>query len=199
MFNILKKISSGQPCDITGIEDYSELDKHGGIQWPISKTDSSDIKCERRLFSDGLFYTKTKKAFFVYEQPKSNPEKATKEFPYVLMTGRGTSAQWHTGTRTGKSNILKKMYPEKCYLEINEFDAIEKNIDDGDIIKISSPRGTVSATAFVTNTVNKGQAFMPMHYEETNILTNQIVDPYSRQPNYKGCSINYKKIKGTCK
>lgn len=199
VFNILKKISSGQPCDITGIEDYSELDKHGGIQWPISKTDSSDIKCERRLFSDGLFYTKTKKAFFVYEQPKSNPEKPTKEFPYVLMTGRGTSAQWHTGTRTGKSNILKKMYPEKCYLEINEFDAIEKNIDDGDIIIISSTRGTVSATAFVTNTVNKGQAFMPMHYEETNILTNQIVDPYSRQPNYKGCSINYKKIKGTCK
>ena len=47
--------------------------------------------------------------------------------------------------------------------------------------------------------VGKDKVFMPMHYEETNILTNQIVDPYSRQPNYKGCSINYKKIKGTCK
>ena len=132
-------------------------------------------------------------ALFIYEQPKSNPDKTTKKFPFVLITGRGTSAQWHTGTRTGKSNILKKMYPEKCYLEINEFDAIEKNINDGDIIKISSPRGTVSATAFITNTVNRGQTFMPMHYRETNVLTHQVVDPYSRQPNYKGCSINYER------
>ena len=61
------------------------------------------------------FFIQKQRKLFVYEQPKSNPEKATKEFPYVLMTGRGTSAQWHTGTRTGKSNILKKMYPEKCY------------------------------------------------------------------------------------
>ena len=27
-------LSRGQPCDITGIDDYAMLDQHGGIQWP---------------------------------------------------------------------------------------------------------------------------------------------------------------------
>ena len=33
-FQILKRLSAGQPCDITGIDDYAMLDERGGIQWP---------------------------------------------------------------------------------------------------------------------------------------------------------------------
>jgi len=91
-----------------------------------------------------------------------------------------------------KFKINKKMYPEKCYIEINSEDALEKKIEDGDVVMITSARNAVPATAFITDTVTQGQCFMPMHYEETNYLTNQIVDPYSRQPNYKGCVINYR-------
>src|SRR6185503_14672432 len=34
VFQILKRLSRGQPCDITGIRDYRMLDECGGIQWP---------------------------------------------------------------------------------------------------------------------------------------------------------------------
>ena len=34
VFQLLKQLSAGQPCDITGIDDYDMLDERGGIQWP---------------------------------------------------------------------------------------------------------------------------------------------------------------------
>src|SRR6185312_7929833 len=36
VFQILKRLSAGLPCDITGVEDYRDLDANGGIQWPWS-------------------------------------------------------------------------------------------------------------------------------------------------------------------
>ena len=35
VFQILKKLSAGMPCDITGIADYHMLDQARGIQWPL--------------------------------------------------------------------------------------------------------------------------------------------------------------------
>jgi assimilatory nitrate reductase catalytic subunit len=73
VFQILKKLSAGQPCDFTGIEDYRHLDASGGIQWPARagqqlETPSDDLGAEkaaqtppfereRRLFADGRFFT----------------------------------------------------------------------------------------------------------------------------------------------
>jgi hypothetical protein len=34
VFQILKRLSAGRPCGITGIRDYAMLDAAGGIQWP---------------------------------------------------------------------------------------------------------------------------------------------------------------------
>ncbi|MDQ6633046.1 MAG: molybdopterin-dependent oxidoreductase, partial [Verrucomicrobiota bacterium] len=35
VFQILKKLSAGQPCDFSGIEDYRMIEEAGGIQWPL--------------------------------------------------------------------------------------------------------------------------------------------------------------------
>ena len=34
VFQILKRLSAGQPCDFTGVPDYHALDEHRGVQWP---------------------------------------------------------------------------------------------------------------------------------------------------------------------
>jgi len=60
---------------------------------------------ERRLFEDGLFYHTDKKARFLFEAPRDMPEPPDEEYPFVLLTGRGSSSQWHTQTRTGKWTI----------------------------------------------------------------------------------------------
>jgi assimilatory nitrate reductase catalytic subunit len=212
VFQILKRCSNGQPCDITGIRDYRMIDEAGGIQWPCSpgmKDEAGGMNqgatasliphpssfTERRLFEDGRFYHPDGKARFLYEPPREVPEKTDAEFPFVLLTGRGTSAQWHTETRTGKSGILRRLSPENLYVEIHPIDAVRLGIAANTMVRVSSRRGAAIATAFVTASVQSGQVFMPMHYVGTNELTYPAFDPYSRQPSYKHCAVRVEHIK----
>lgn len=188
VFQLLKACSKGQPCDITGIQDYAMLDESGGIQWPLPDGLPPQQQ-ERRLFADGKFFTPDGRANFVFEAPRPAPEVADEAWPMVLLTGRGTSAQWHTQTRTGKSAVLRKLYPEAVYIEIHPQDAKRMGVADGMPVRVESRRGAAQAAAKVTTTVQPGQVFMPMHYPETNLLTLRTVDPHSRQPSYKACSV----------
>jgi anaerobic selenocysteine-containing dehydrogenase len=204
VFQILKELSRDQPCDITGIHDYQMIDNAGGIQWPLPDTFNDaaaskdepapgltiSVQPERRLFENGLFYHPDKKARFLYETPRDVPELPDKEYPFVLLTGRGTVSQWHTQTRTGKSGVLKRLYPNDIYVEMNPLDAEALGIEANQKVPIVSRRGQVTATAFITNTVQAGQLFIPMHYSVANQLTFPVFDPYSRQPAYKACAVS---------
>ncbi|HEY0455427.1 MAG TPA: molybdopterin-dependent oxidoreductase, partial [Verrucomicrobiae bacterium] len=211
VFQILKKCSAGQPCDITGIEDYRHLEASGGIQWPYPadnhsasrETDPSDPSRaaplpkalrERRLFEDGQFFTSDRKARFIFEQPRALPEAPDRQFPFVLLTGRGSSAQWHTLTRTNKSDVLRKLGPSRIYVEMNPADARRIGVRSGEIVSVSTRRGEARAAVVITATIQPGQLFMPMHFAETNRLTLPAVDPYSRQPSYKHCAARIEAI-----
>jgi len=194
VFELLKQISSDRPCDIRGIRDYAMIDRCGGIQWPWPE--NAEVKSpvqERRLFEDGLYYHADGRAKFLFEEPRELPEQPDAAFPLLLLTGRGTSSQWHTQTRTGKSDVLRQLYPEEAYVEINPADAAALTIYDWDRVQVSSRRGAVLVSAVVTSTVQPGQLFMPMHYAETNELTFPAFDKYSRQPSYKACAVKLEK------
>lgn len=189
VFRLLRDLTVDQPCDITAVTGYGMLEGNGGIQWPCA--DRSDLTSnQRRLFEDGQFYHANKKARFIFEKPKPLAEPLNNAFPFQLLTGRGTSSQWHTQTRTGKSAVLRKLYPSECYVEISMVDAAQYGIEPNDKVLVVSKRGKVEATAFVVNTVQVGQLFMPMHYAKANQLTHASFDPYSRQPSYKASAVN---------
>jgi len=114
------------------------------------------------------------------------------DFPFLLLTGRGTSAQWHTQTRTSKSAILRQLYPANIYVEINPEDALRLKIFDNQKVIVASRRAEVEAAAVVTPTIQPGQVFISMHYPETNRLTFSEFDPYSRQPSYKASAVSLK-------
>ena len=187
-FHLLRELSRGQACDITGIRDYQHIDECGGIQWPWIGGPENPAQ-ERRLFEDGVFFHADAKARFMFEAPRNVPEPVDDEYPFVLLTGRGTSSQWHTLTRTGKSDVLRKLAPETVYLEINVQDAARLQIADQSLVRVASRRGSLTATAFVCGTVRPGQVFLPMHYATVNQLTYPSFDPYSRQPSYKACAV----------
>jgi assimilatory nitrate reductase catalytic subunit len=194
-FQLMKEISRGQPCDITGIEDYAHIDAAGGIQWPWSEQGSQGQPAqERRLFEDGKFFTPDGKARMIFDIPRPVAEPTDAEFPFVLLTGRGSSAQWHTGSRTDKSDVLRKLAPANCYVEINPADAKRLGIEPGDEVSISSRRASIVASAFVTSTVCAGQLFVPMHYRAVNRLTHSSFDPHSRQPSYKYCAVTVRPV-----
>lgn len=214
VFQILKRCSAGQPCDISAIVDYEMLDAHGGIQWPctddsFSRDSMNDeppgtngsgapmsraLPNQRRLFADGKFYHADGRAKFVFADPEPTPESIDEEYPLVLLTGRGTSAQWHTQTRTGTSAVLRKLHPANIYAEINPDDASLLGIEENELVQISSRRGKIVAAACLTPTVNLGQIFIPMHYETANQLTFPAFDPHSRQPSYKHCAVRINRL-----
>lgn len=188
VFQILKELSRGRPCDITGIEDYAMLDRCGGIQWPLPA--GAELSNDgRRLFSDGRFYTLDGRAKLHFTDPRPLPEAPSPSYPLLLLTGRGSSSQWHTGTRTKRSAVLSKLAPSELYLEISPIDAASLGIRPHDRVEVSSQRGTVRARAFVTHSVKPGQVFLPMHDQAMNQLTFAAFDPYSRQPAYKACAV----------
>lgn len=187
VLDILKRLSIGRPCDLSGITDYRALDEAGGIQWPYPAT-AADPSPERRLFGDGRFYHEDGRARFVFEEPRPVPEPIGEGFPFQLMTGRGSAAQWHTQTRTAKSAILRKLSPAGALVEIHPEDAAALGLRPGDPACIETRRGGVTALAVITPTVPQGHLFMPMHDALTNVLTLSAFDPESRQPACKACA-----------
>ena len=196
VFQILKEISRGQPCDITGIRDYRMLDDCGGIQWPYTERDAEqgDPLPQRRLFEDGRFFHCNGKARMLFESPRAVVEPADAEYPLTLLTGRGSAAQWHTQTRTGKSAVLRKLAPSDIYVEISPATARQLQIAPGEWVRVESRRGALAARAFPTPVVQPDQVFIPMHYAQTNRLTLAVFDPYSKQPSYKSCAVRVRKL-----
>jgi assimilatory nitrate reductase catalytic subunit len=199
VFAILQELTRGRPCDLTGVAGYEHVDS-GAVQWPLSEEaaargegqaaeDGSDDvggpTVERRLFADGRFFTPSGRARFVVDDPVAPPEPTNDRYPLVLLTGRGSSSEWHTGTRTSKSPVLRQLAPDGLWLEIHPDDAASRAIEPGAHVAVRSRRGTVVAQALVVPTVGKGQVFLPMHDARTNVLTVAAVDPHSRQPAYK--------------
>jgi assimilatory nitrate reductase catalytic subunit len=123
------------------------------------------------------------------------PEPTTADYPLLLLTGRGSSSQWHTQTRTRRSAVLSKLAPTELYIEISAADARRFGVAPDETVQVSSQRGSVSARVFVTNSVRQGEVFMPMHYDGMNRLTFPSFDPYSRQPSYKACAVRISKRK----
>lgn len=199
VFRILQELSRGQPCDISGIDGYAQLARCGGLQWPWSQEDSeaiagADPEQHRRLFEDGRFFTSDGRAQLVVADVSPMPEPPDTDFPYLLLSGRGSASQWHTQTRTSKSTLLRKLYPNQPFAEIHPADAEALGVSHGQKIQLRSRRGQAEVRAVVTSTVSPGQLFVPMHYEATNRLTLSHFDPISRQPSYKNCAIQVESL-----
>jgi len=187
-FRLLRDLTKDRPCDITGVEGYEMVDRLGGVQWPYPAANPPADR-ERRLFEDGNYYTPSGKAKLLFSPPAELPEPTDAAYPFTLLTGRGTSSQWHTQSRTAKSDILKKLYPEEAYVEIHPADATRLRLKENDTVIVRSRRGEMQASVYVAPTVQPGQLFLPMHYPEVNRLTHPSFDPHSRQPNYKACAV----------
>ena len=197
-FKILQRVSAGRPCDISGIADYRMIDDARGIQWPYPAGSPAPgdpgFDPQRRLFADGQFSHADGKAHFWFEEPRPHPEPVDDAFPLILLTGRGSASQWHTETRTSKSDVLRKLYPSETRVEIHPADAQRHGVAPGDKVVVASRRGSMTARAFISSTVRVGQIFVAMHDQTLNRLTHPSFDPYSRQPSYKACAVSIRPL-----
>ena len=190
-FNFMRACTKNMPDDITGIE-YEDLENSHGIQWPFRKGEVLTDD-QRRLYEDGNFFTADKKANFVFEEIRENPIQLTKEYPYVLNSGRGTVGQWHTQTRTREIPIVADAAPKMAYVFMHPSLAKEKGIAENDIVEISSSNGqSADFEVHFHDGVRENELFAPMHYIECNLLTPSVYDAYSKEPSYKVAAVNIK-------
>ncbi|SEQ55290.1 ferredoxin-nitrate reductase [Hyunsoonleella jejuensis] len=181
-------MTKGTNIDVSFL-NYDRLKNEGTFQWPVPEHKPEGTP---RLFLDKKFYTASQKAIFNIPSKTYNTSvQPNANYPLILTTGR-VRDQWHTMTKTGKVSRLKTHYP-KPVLEINPVDAYLYKIKDGDVTEIRGENGVVRVRAKVTDTIKKGVVFLPMHWgkqlsndlNRANNLTNTLVDPISKEPDFK--------------
>jgi len=161
-----------------------------GLRWPCPDPDHPGTQY---LHKDG--FARGKGAFSaVFYRPSM--ELPDEEYPFILTTGR-TLCHFHTGTMTRKVSGLNYLRNEEL-VEINPLDGNALGIEDGDLVEVSSRRGTVRARAKMTDKSSEGVAFMTFHFAETptNVLTSSALDPVAKIPELKFCAVKLSKATG---
>ncbi|HZD57844.1 MAG TPA: molybdopterin-dependent oxidoreductase, partial [Anaerolineales bacterium] len=115
-------------------------------------------------------------------------EQPDDEYPFILTTGR-VLEHWHGGTMTRHSK-LDDLYPE-ALVEVNPADAALMGISDGQVVRVSSRRGSIVLRANVTEKTTAGVVFIPFHFVEAaaNLLTIDALDPEALIPEFKACAV----------
>jgi len=121
-------------------------------------------------------------------------EGTDKEYPVALTTGR-VLEQFHTGTMSRNSRILEELSPEP-FIEMSGHDSRSYDIVDGELISVSTRRGSLRIKVRVTDSAKPGVVFIPFHFKEAaaNVLTIDALDPVAKIPEYKVCACRIEKI-----
>ncbi len=168
---------------------YARLDK-GGIQWPCPTADHPGTST---LFLD-RFNTENGKARIHPVDFSAQAEKADKEYPFILNSGR-ILYQYHSSTMSRRNDVLNA-YANSPYVLMNEKDAESLGLSDGEIVRLVSARGELQTPLKKSTEVAQGELFMPWHFPEApvNNLTRGELDPYSKIAPFKYSACRVEKI-----
>ncbi|HET7608447.1 MAG TPA: molybdopterin dinucleotide binding domain-containing protein, partial [Gammaproteobacteria bacterium] len=151
-----------------------------------------------RLFSDGRFFTASRKARLVPTPPRAPARQPDADYPLVLNTGR-VRDQWHTMTRTGKSPRLSGQHAEP-FVQLHPLDAARFGLALGDLAEVASAGARIVVRLEITDAVAPGQAFVPMHWGDVFAsnarackLIRSAVDPVSGQPELKAAPVRVRR------
>jgi anaerobic selenocysteine-containing dehydrogenase len=221
-FEAWKRCSAGRPCDYTRL-DYDRLrGSDSGIQWPCNDRAPDGTE---RLYTDGIAWADadtcetygkdlvTGGAVSLVEYRSLNPdgkallkaaeylpphELPTDDYPLQLTTGR-TVYHFHTRTKTARAPQLNAAAPD-VWVEVSAADADAQGLAEGDLVDVTTPRGSVRGRLRVTG-IRQGLLFVPFHYgywdtpgghqpsgdggRAANEVTVTDWDAASKQPLYK--------------
>ncbi|MQA93641.1 MAG: molybdopterin-dependent oxidoreductase [Streptosporangiales bacterium] len=229
-FEAWKRCSAGRPCDYSGMS-YAML-REGAVQWPCNAEHPAGGE---RLYADGRFFSDpaycesyghdmiTGAPLEPDEYKSMNPfgkavikaaeylpphEPPRADLPFTLITGR-TLYHFHTRTKTGRVPQLNAAAPE-VWVEMSPEDARERGWAEGDLLRVTTPRGAVEARLRISG-VRTGVLFLPFHYgywdtpsgaepdgadgRAANELTITDWDPASKQPLFKTAAAQAERVR----
>ena len=193
IWNEHRESTRGRDLDITGMS-YDMLDA-APQQWPLK---SGETAGKARLYEDGIFPTSDGKARFINTAYKPVAEPRTARFPFSLTTGR-LRDQWHGMSRTGTLGRLFGHCAEPS-IQMNASDMARRLLKNGDLMQVTSKRGSIILPLQSSPEVAVSQAFIAMHWGSeylgglsdtgkpmagVNALTTPAYCPDSKQPELK--------------
>ncbi len=197
IWNEHRESTRGRDLDITGMS-YAMLDA-GPQQWPLKTGDTTG---KARLYEDGIFPTPDGKARFVNTVYQSVAEPRESCYPFSLTTGR-LRDQWHGMSRTGTLGRLFGHVAEPS-VQMNAQDMLRRQLKEGDLVHVTSKRGSIIVKVEASPEVAMSQAFMAMHWggeylsglssigqplAGVNALTTSAYCPSSKQPELKHAAV----------
>jgi predicted molibdopterin-dependent oxidoreductase YjgC len=172
---------------------WKRLEELGGIQWPCPTEDHpGTLYLHARLWEEDPEKRGTPAPFSVtvHEPPV---DELTEEFPIRLTTGRRLDS-YNTGVQTsGYSSPMRR----RETIDVSPEDADRLDLAEGEIVRVSSRRGSLEVPVRVDRGLRLGLVFMTLHFPdevETNVLTIDATDPKSGTAEFKATAVRIEKI-----
>lgn len=216
IWNEHRESTRGRDLDITGLS-WEMLETQGPQQWPCPSDpagggyvdgNATALPARRhdfgkaRLYEDGIFPTADGRARFAAHAWKPTAEPRESRYPFSLTTGR-LRDHWHGMTRTGTLGRLFGHVAEPS-LQMHPQDMERRKLASGDLVHVTSKRGSIVVPVQADATLGLSQVFMAMHWggaflsgvsatgerlAGVNALTTSAFCPTSKQPELKHAAV----------
>jgi len=171
---------------------YPRLEQLGGIQWPCyDEQHPGELFLHARLWEEDPAKRGTPAPFTPVEHDPP-VDGLSPEFPIRLTTGRRLDS-FNTGVQT-EHYATPIRRPET--VNLSPEDAAKLGMVEGEVVRVSSRRGSLEVPVHVDEQLRAGLAFMTLHFPDqvaTNVLTLDAWDPKSGTAEFKATAIRVDK------
>jgi predicted molibdopterin-dependent oxidoreductase YjgC len=172
---------------------YRRLEELGGLQWPCpDEQHPGSPFLHARLWSDDEA-SRGPRAPITAVEFEAPVDELTDEFPVRLTTGRRLDS-FNTGVQSGRYTSPMR---RRETIDVSPEDADRYGLADGEVVRVTSRRGSVDAPVRIDRGLRAGLAFMTLHFPDqvdTNALTIDATDPKSGTAEFKATAIRIDKL-----
>ena len=172
---------------------YRRLEELGGIQWPCPSEDHPGSQfLHGRLWEEPIQGAPAPFSVTPWAPPI---DELNDDFPMRLTTGRRLDS-YNTGVQSGLySSPLRRGET----LDLSPEDAVTLDVEPGELVQVSSRRGSIEAPVRIDRGLRPGLAFMTMHFPDdidVNVLTTDASDPKAGTAEFKATAVRVEKVNG---
>ncbi len=173
---IMDEIASVTPT-FTGVS-FKRLDEVGSLQWPCNAGAPDGTP----IMHVGKFVRGSGR--FMITEYVPTPERANRDFPLILTTGRILS-QYNVGAQTRRTE--NSQWHGEDVLEIHPHDAELRGIKEGAMVSLTSRIGGTTLRAKITERMPQGVIYTTFHHPVSgaNVITTEYSDWATNCPEYK--------------
>jgi formate dehydrogenase major subunit len=163
---------------------WERVEREHHVTYPVDGPDvpGRDVVFDKGFPRPGGF---AKLVAAKYTPPDEVPDA---DYPFILTTGRQLE-HWHTGAMTRRATVLDALEPS-AVASLSPGTIARLGIAPGDMVRVTTRRGTVELSARQDDGIPDGVVFIPFAFVEAaaNLLTNPALDPFGKIPEFKFCA-----------